>query len=45
MARRKGQKDKQWIIIYYTENIRLSNTDPTRKPKVHSGVQEGWGYW
>jgi len=39
MAKKKGQDDKQWSTKRYTENKRLMNVDPTKKPGVKSEGQ------
>jgi hypothetical protein len=38
-SKEKGQNDKQWSTKHYTENKRLENMDPTKKPGVKSEGQ------
>jgi hypothetical protein len=36
MVKDKGQKDKQWLTKYYTENWRMSNTNTTKHWDEHA---------
>ena len=44
MARRKGTKGQTMNYKILHRKHKIEQYDPTRKPKVHSGVQEGWRY-